>query len=419
MSDLHGNTIGGARVPARSGGSFEVIAARRAPGDPPRSIGSYARSGAADVEAALEAAGEAEDAWWTLGATGRREILARAARELAHAPDPGGVLALRLGLAPAELARHFEDLPERLVRVLEDPAASFPDRRIAERGLLLLAPAWGDLVAAPACAVFAALLLGRTVLHVSDPVAPSIAESLAEALARAGLPGGVLSVLHDDGDDSVRAAIESDAPTYVLASGFPERVRRLERAIGRSGASFGAGVRSQAGAAIDLRVLRSRGAAVALGEDLAARAAELVDQAFGRSRTLSGQLPGQVGRVTVHPRAFSRFTEELLLVLRKSDDLDRPVPIVDRESEEELRRARILGLDEGATLIFDGRAYGSAGDGTGEEPSPEDQDDAILAPSVFTNVEERMRLASLARPTSLLCLLRGGEPAKNRLPHEP
>lgn len=425
MIDLHGNTIGGERVPARSGGTFEVIAARRGPGEVARSIGVYARSGAADVEAAFAAARAAEDAWWTLGRAGRREILARAARDLADDPDPGGLLALRLGLSGDELSTHFQDLPERLERALADPAAAFLDRRITERGLLLLAPAWGELVSAPASALFAALVLGRAAIAVSDPVAPTIAESLVDALARAGLPGGVLAVLHDDGDDALRAAAGSGVPTYVLGSGFPERVRRLERMAGRpGGAGFGAGVRTVPVAAIDLRILRSRSCVVAGSEDLARRAAEIADQAFGRSRTLSGQLPGQVGRVSVHPRAFSRFTEELLVVLRKSDDLDRPVPIVDRESEDELRRARVLGLDEGATLIFDGRAYeptgtdGSAGaEGTGAGPagsSPDDLDEAILAPSVFTNVEERMRLASLVRPTSILCLLRD-ERARGRV----
>ena len=411
MIDLHGNTIGGESLPARSGATFELLAAPDGSGALPRSMGAYPRSGAPDVEAALAAARSAEGAWWALGIPARREILARAARDLAADPDPGGRLALRLGLSREELAPHLRPLPELLARALEDPAAIFPDGRIAERGLLLLAPAWGELAAGPASALFAALALGRTALAVSDPVAPSIPDAFAGALLRAGLQPGVLGVLHDDGEDALRAALGSSLPTYVLASGFPERVRRLERMAGRTGgASFGAGVRIVPGTAIDLRTLHSSSQVVDESEDLAQRAVEIADAAFGRSCALSGQLPGQVGRVSVHRRVFSRFTEELLAALRKSDDLDRPVPIVDRESEEELRRARVLGLDEGATLIFDGRAYESAGKEAAlpEGSSPDDPDEAILAPSVFTNVEERMRLASLVRPTSILCLLRGG-----------
>ncbi|MFN0006293.1 MAG: aldehyde dehydrogenase family protein [Planctomycetota bacterium] len=415
MTDLHGNTIGGERVPARSGGTFEVVAARRRPGEIPRSIGRYARSGAADVEAALLASRQAEDAWWELGSAGRSEILVRAARDLSRDPDPGGRLALRLGVSEGELSSHLQDLPERLGRALEDPAASSLDPRIRERGLLVLAPAWAELVSGPASALFAALALGRTVLVVTDPVAPTIGDSFAVALARAGLPDGVLGVLHDDGLDALRAALGSAVPTFVLASGFPERVRRLERMTPRPGVTrFGAGVSDDPGLAVDLRILGSRSAAVAGDADLARRAAEIAESAFGRARTLSGQLPGQVGRVSIHPRVFSRFTEELLAVLRGSADLERPVPVVDEESQVELRRARVLGHDEGATLIFGGRAPEAPVSGNGNEASPDDQDDAILAPSVFTNVEQRMRLASLARPSSLLCLLRGdGEPKKS------
>jgi alpha-ketoglutaric semialdehyde dehydrogenase len=388
LTDLHGNTIGGERVPARGGGTFEAKSGR------------YARSGAPDVEAAILAADKGEDGWWGLSAAARREILVRAARDLAHDPDPGGRLALRLGLSADELSFHFQDLPERLGRALDEPAATFADPRIRQRGLLVHAPAWAELVSGPASAIFSALALGRTILVVSDPVAPTIAESISDALARAGLPDGVLGVLHDDGEDALRAALGSSAPTFVLASGFPERIQRLERMTTRpGGARFGAGLSDDSGTAIDLRILGTRSAVVAADADLARRAAEIAEAAFGRARTLSGQLPGQLGRASIHPRVFSRFTEELLAVLRASADLASPVPVVDAESEAELRRARVLGLDEGATLIFTTAA------------SPDDDEDGILAPSVFTNVEERMRLASLARPASILCLLRGDAPS--------
>jgi acyl-CoA reductase-like NAD-dependent aldehyde dehydrogenase len=413
LVEVHGNTIGGERVPSQSGGAFEVLAPGRRPASPSgalHSIGSWPRSGAADVEAALARARDAEDAWWRAGAGMRQEILARAARELAGDPDPRGLLAERLGLAASELSPHFSGLPEALARARAEPASLFADRRIAERGLLLLAPGWGELVAGPASALFAALALGRSALLVSDPVAPMIAESIADALARAGLPHGVLAVLHDDGDDALRAAASSGAATYFRGSGFPERVARLariERLGARPGAArFGAGLGAAAGTAVELRALRSSSTIVGEREDLARRAAEVADAAFGRVRSLSGQLPGQIGRAIVHERALSRFTAELLAALRQSRDLEEPAPFVDREAEEALRRARVLGLDEGATLIFDRRSDEAAPEGAAAEDADDDPDDAILAPSVFTNVEERMQLAALDRPSSILCLLR-------------
>jgi acyl-CoA reductase-like NAD-dependent aldehyde dehydrogenase len=304
---------------------------------------------------------------------------------------------------------------------LRDPLAAFENRRIAEEGLLLFAPAWSELVAPAAAALTSALLLGRTVLVVSDPHAPMVAEALVAALGRAGLPGGVLSLVHDDGEDALRAAIGSGAASYTRASGYPRRVRRFERLASiHIHADFGSGVETSPAPTVDLRILRSRSTIVRSSEDPAERAAEIVERSFGRSRSLSGQLPGQIARALCDERILSRFTEALLAELRRSHDVAHPAPLVERESEDHLRRVRVLGLDEGATLIFDGddlQALSTGGVAAGGadphriEPdaaprSPAAAWDAILSPTVFTNVEERMRLSLLGRPVPLLCLLR-------------
>ena len=232
-----------------------------------------------------------------------------------------------------------------------------------------------------------------------------IAESIASALERAGLPGGVLSVLHDDGEDTLRSAIGGARATFFRASGYPLRVKRVERlAFGGdgSGSDFGAGLRHPPALAVELAIVRVRSQVVRSTEDPAARAAEIARAAFGRSETFSGQLDGQCARAVCAERSFSRFTEALLAELRRSPDVARPVPLVERESEEHLRRVRVLGLDENATLIFDGESR----PGGAVPASPAKAGDAILAPTVFTNVEERMRLAWLGRPIPLLCLLR-------------
>jgi len=440
--ETHDNCIGGDHRPAHSGAVFEVQAAPRShrsgdgaghPGGDragpeantrstedlrPRTLGSWPRSGVADVHAAILAAASARGRWTLLGLEGRRGILERASRELAGDPDPRGLVGARLGVEPRELAPHLLAIPESLDRALRDPIATFGSRRIAEEGLFLFAPAWSDLVAPTAAALFSALLLGRTVLLVSDPGVPMLAEAIVAALERAGLPEGVLSLVHDDGDDALRSAFASGAASYTRASGYPTRVRRLERLAAQSlssssGAGFGAGVQPALAPAVDFRVLRAASTFVRSDEDPAARAAQVMDAAFGRSTTLSGQLPVQAGRALCHERSFSRFAEALLACLRKSPDVASPVPLVERESEVHLRRVRVLGLDEGATLIFDGddthpRPAAAPGAGTEEaaDRSPVETLEASLSPTVFTNVEERMRLAHLGRPAPLLCLLR-------------
>ena len=386
-----------------------------------RVLGTWPRSGASDVAAALGAARSAAASWSSAGIDRRRGILERAARELAAAPDPGNLLAARIGADPSEIAPHASGLPSRLARALADPSGVLQNVAAAEPGVALLAPAWCELFEAPSAALFALLLLGRTVVLVSDPHAPMIADAFAAAFEHADLSRGVLSVVHDDGEDVLRSVLGSGTATCVFGSGYPYRIRKLEKLAasglrGGDGATgFGAGVGSSPRAA-ELRIVRSRSLSLRATDDLDARAEEVERRSFGRSETFSGQLPGQLARVVCPERAFSRFTELLLARLRRSADVLRPIPLVEKGSADLLRRVRFLGLDENATLIFDGSdaANGSAGAGA-ETHAPATAprsssigEDAILAPTVFTNVEERMRIASFGRPIPVLCLLRAG-----------
>jgi hypothetical protein len=111
---------------------------------------------------------------------------------------------------------------------------------------------------------------------------------------------------------------------------------------------------SEIRAAADLRILRSRSLCLRSADDLAARAEEVERRSFGRSATFSGQLPGQLARVVCPERSFSRFTELLLARLRSSADVLRRSRSSRRAPSDLLRRVRFLGLDENATLIFDG-----------------------------------------------------------------
>ncbi len=80
------------------------------------------------------------------------------------------------------------------------------------------------------------------------------------------------------------------------------------------------------------------------------------------------------------------------------DRLERPGMLFDSGLASHIGRISQLGLDEGATLIRG--AYGAF---TGSQRRMRD---AILVPSVFTNVEPLMALAKTDRPAPVLSLLR-------------
>jgi acyl-CoA reductase-like NAD-dependent aldehyde dehydrogenase len=139
--------------------------------------------------------------------------------------------------------------------------------------------------------------------------------------------------------------------------------------------------------ALDLVVLANRSHVVGLEDDPTSAAALVIATGFGRSRALSGQAPGQTGRVLCHERVFSRFTAALLAALDTDRDVSRPIPPVDERARAYAVRVRDLGIDEGATLLHP-RSFDVSG------------------PIVFTNVDPFSRVAGLSRPAPCVCLMR-------------
>jgi acyl-CoA reductase-like NAD-dependent aldehyde dehydrogenase len=142
-----------------------------------------------------------------------------------------------------------------------------------------------------------------------------------------------------------------------------------------------------------------RGRTLELGDGAAERAAEVVEHAFGRARTLSGQLPSRIEAVRCEARAFSGLTEALLAELAAAPDARDPVPLIDAEALVALFEVRARGLDEGATLIDGGLV-------AGRDHAPS------VRPLVFTNVEEEMQLLALPAPGPLLRLVRVQPPRR-------
>jgi acyl-CoA reductase-like NAD-dependent aldehyde dehydrogenase len=416
----HGNWIGGEWIPARFAHTFEPDA-----GSESGARARFPRSSAADVDAALAACARARAQWSARSVDERRAVLVEAARQLARDPDPGGLLAAALGASRDELAQHARDL----ARQLEHDLARERDRSRGRTApsMRVCAPHWSELWLAPAREILGALLSGSSIVLLSDRHAPFLAEAIARSLDAASLAPGVLALLHDDGDACLNALLAHEEVDVVSVAAPRARIREIERraqrlrarsrpdpapARGPSAAEraarlrFGSGVDDRPGPVLDARCLRNATYMVNADADPDAAAREVVARAFGRSQALSGQLPGSIGRVACHERSFSRFSAALLERLDRDADVARPLCALDPATLEHARRARELGLDEGATLVFSRPKTRASDDAGGEQASRERRPEAILWPTVFTNVEEHMRLAWLGRPAPVLCLMR-------------
>lgn len=390
------NLVDGVWCPARAGGRFTVV---EAAGEG-AALGEWPRSTADDVRDAVDALRRGSADWASRAPLERCAILSSALQILGTDPDPGDCIARTLGMPPAELARRAARLPQGLGLPHGGQAGGPPPPAPADPGggLALVHRHWSELYGGAAGALCSELAAGRVVLLLGDPRVPALADRLAAALVAAGVPAGALAVLHDDADDTLRAALISGAFERVVASGHgsDESVlaRSIETLTGQS--AFGRGVIDTSLPELVFTRLECGRARVRRGDDPAQRAREVARAAFGSSQTMSGQLPGQVGVVTVDPRRLSVFTAELLVALEVEELAEPCLPFVDRGLGALLEGQRDLGLDEGATLIHEGLRSGSRPSGEG----------AKLARLIFTNVEPRMRLLAGGRPAPLLLLVR-------------
>ncbi len=361
------NFVAGAWRPSRAAGRFVV----RDPLEPARALGSWPRSDGEEL-ALVREAWERPPSSWPLAE--RRAALARAAARLAADEACAAACAARLALGKDEWHAHVEGL--------EPPVAYAPGRESRE-AVCLVAPHWSELVRGPWQALAGALLDGRRVLLFADERLPAAPAALVAALLAEGVPSDALALLHGADAGLVEEALALPGARALVASGGASRLGRLRRAALRRGG------------ALELRLALVQGGERTLeaSDDLERAACEVARDAFGRARALSGQLGGALARVVCPERRLSRFTALLLAELERSPDVARPLPFASDEEAGAARRARALGLDEGATAIFDATPLDAAGP-------------ARAHAAVFTNVEPTMELARLSEPAPVLRLLR-------------
>ena len=394
------NWIGGTWGPSRTGQVYQNRS-RRAPYRP---LARWPRSGSADVEAAQVAALEGARAWGELSAADRVRLLRPLPERLEQrGPALASDLATCLGLSDEEQQTRLQSELLQLRETLEMVA----DGVAPVSGVGVFRAHWSDGVGLLAARLVQHLVAGEVALVFSDPLLPDAGHHLARALEALDLPRGVVSVLHDDGQTSLRAALGAEPrahrPAWARLRGHPDELEDLQR-------HFGARVPRWRG--WPLRTAWHRVGALA---DPAEEAAFVVERGLARSSTLSGQLPGHVGRVLCHQRLFSRFSEELLAHLEASPDPLNPVPLLEGDLLGFAQDAWALGLDEGATPVFGEEPLRSA---RSLEPKPDAGPDGgsgrgrgaraprRVRPVVFTNVEAGQRFARLERPAPLLGLIR-------------
>ncbi len=203
------NFINGEWRPAASGRTFDSLN----PADTTDVVGRFPASDAADMDAAVAAAKAAQPAWAALPAPKRGDVLFRAAALLeARADavardmtrDEGKTLPEARGevARTVNILRYYGGEGSRLFgRVVpSERDRVFVHTLRTPLGVVGAITPWNFPIAIPAWKVCPAIVAGNAVVLKPSDLAPLCAVRLTEVLHEAGLPPGVLNVVHGGGD---------------------------------------------------------------------------------------------------------------------------------------------------------------------------------------------------------------------------
>jgi len=376
------NLIGGRWVPARSGRTFED----RNPARPSDLVGTFPESGPEDVNAAVEAASRAFASWRLVTAPRRAEIIYRAAEILrdrkealarAMTREMGKVLAETRGdvqeaidmayYIAAEGRRLFgvtvpSELPNKFAMSVRNPL-----------GVCGLITPWNFPMAIPSWKIFPALVSGNTVVIKPATDTPASAHHLVEVLVEAGVPDGVINIVHGGGS-SVGVPLTENAGVKMISFTGSSEVGKLIAE-------------------------RTAGSLKRLSLELGGKNAQIVLEDADLELAVEGALWGAFGttgqrctatsRLIVAKPVHDEMVERLRAragKLRLGDGLEAGTevgPLVNRAQRDRVHAYVEIGKQEGAKLVVGG--------------SPADEgplaEGSFYRPTIFDGVKPTMRIA--------------------------
>ena len=235
-----GNVIGGEERGASGGGTFEKLAP--ATGEV---LSLVARSAAEDVAAAVAAAEAAQPAWAARPVEERGRILRRVAQLLERDRERvAAVVSAETGKSPKDAKGETDGAIElgyfiagegrrfygkTMPSATANRSAMTIRQPIGVAGLIIAA---NTPIANVAWKVFPALLCGNAAVLKASEDAPETANVFARLAAEAGVPDGVLNVLHGFGEEAGQPLVEDPRVAVVSFTGSTAVGRLIARVAG-------------------------------------------------------------------------------------------------------------------------------------------------------------------------------------------
>jgi len=240
-------------------------------------------------------------------------------------------------------------------------------------GVFALITPWNFPTAIPAWKIFPSIIAGNTVVFKPSSYTPASATRLVEILAEAGLPAGVLNLVHGPG--------ESVGEYLATHHGVDGLSFTGSSVVGENLASLCSGplktVSCEMGGKNPIIIMDDAKLDLALEGALWG--------AFGTT----GQRCTAASRLIVHEAVYDRFLDMLItdtVGLTVGNGLDENTDVGPLINEAQLKKALSyveVGKDEGADLVLGGKALSDGKYAKG----------FFMEPTIFANVTPSMRIA--------------------------
>jgi aldehyde dehydrogenase (NAD+) len=376
------NYISGRWVDSESGETFRSIN----PANKNEVIGIVSKSCQEDVDQAVKAARGAYEKWRLTPAPRRGEILFKAAEILLRNKESLGRLetkemgkilseglgdvqeAIDMGYYMAGEGRRLsgETVPSELAN------KDMKSVRVPIGVFGLITP-WNFPIAIPGWKVFPTLICGNTVVFKPSSDTPVCATRLVEALVEAGLPKGVLNLVHGPGGETGEYLVSHPGVDAISFTGSFDTGKRLETICGT----------------IHRMIATEMGGknAIIIMDDANLELA--VEGAIWGGFGTAGQRCTAASRVVVHKKIYQKFIDKFKTTasrlklgngLQKGTDMG---PVINESQFNKILKYIEIGKREGAKLFLGGKAYQKGNCSKGY----------FIEPTIFIEVTPEMRIA--------------------------
>jgi acyl-CoA reductase-like NAD-dependent aldehyde dehydrogenase len=395
MAEVFKNYINGKWVDAKSGKTFE----NRNPANWDDIIGIFPKSGPEDVEEAVKAARKAYQSWRLVPPPKRADIIKKAADLLVQRKEEiaremtremGKILLETRGdvqegidtgyYAAGEGRRLFSytttsELPNKFAMAIRLPV-----------GVAGVITPWNFPMAIPTWKIFPALVAGNTVVFKPASDTPKTATTLVQILEEAGVPEGVVNLVHGGGNEVGMAIVRhpdvdlisftgSTAVGKVISREASDTLKRVSLEMGGKNAQI---------------VLEDANLELALDGVLWG--------AFGTA----GQRCTATSRLILHEAIYDQFIEMLVERVKKlkvGNGLDESTemgPIINEAQLNKIHQYVEIGKQEGAKLLIGGYRLTCG----------EYDKGWFYAPTIFVDVHPKMRIAQEEIFGPVLCVIK-------------